>query len=72
MNRTELEGVINVAWENRDEINSSTQGEIRKAVEQTLSAMDSGDCALPKRPMANGLSISGPKRRFCCRSVSMT
>ena len=24
MNRTELEGVINVAWENRDEISSAT------------------------------------------------
>ena len=49
MNRTELEGVINVAWENRDEINSSTQGEIRKAVEQTLSAMDSGDLRVAEK-----------------------
>lgn len=42
MDRTELEGVINVAWENRDEIGSATQGEIRKAVDQTLAALDSG------------------------------
>ena len=42
MDRTELEGVINVAWENRDEISSATQGEIRKAVDQTLAALDSG------------------------------
>eukprot|EP00163_Fabomonas_tropica_P002972 TRINITY_DN12450_c0_g1_i1.p1 TRINITY_DN12450_c0_g1~~TRINITY_DN12450_c0_g1_i1.p1 ORF type:complete len:205 (+),score=22.70 TRINITY_DN12450_c0_g1_i1:52-666(+) len=49
MNRTELEGVINVAWENRDEINSSTQGEIRKAVEQTLGAMDSGELRVAEK-----------------------
>ena len=49
MNRTELEGVINVAWENRDEINSSTQGEIRKAVEQALGAMDSGELRVAEK-----------------------
>ncbi len=56
MNRTELEGVINVAWENRDEINSSTQGEIRKAVEQTLSAMDSGDLRVAEKSKASNES----------------
>ncbi|MCC9621521.1 2,3,4,5-tetrahydropyridine-2,6-dicarboxylate N-succinyltransferase [Thalassospira sp. MA62] len=49
MNKTELEGVINVAWENRDEINSATQGEIRKAVEQTLDAMDSGSLRVAEK-----------------------
>ncbi|WP_339781134.1 2,3,4,5-tetrahydropyridine-2,6-dicarboxylate N-succinyltransferase [uncultured Thalassospira sp.] len=42
MDKMELEGVINVAWENRDQITSATKGEIRKAVEQTLIALDSG------------------------------
>jgi 2,3,4,5-tetrahydropyridine-2-carboxylate N-succinyltransferase len=42
MDKMELEGVINVAWENRDQITSATKGETRKAVEQTLAALDSG------------------------------
>ena len=49
MNKSELEGVINVAWENRDEINSGTQGEIRKAVEQALNAMDSGELRVAEK-----------------------
>ncbi|MFV1849783.1 MAG: 2,3,4,5-tetrahydropyridine-2,6-dicarboxylate N-succinyltransferase [Porticoccaceae bacterium] len=49
MNKTELEGVINVAWENRDEISSATQGEIRKAVEQALTAMDSGELRVAEK-----------------------
>ena len=49
MNRTELEGVINVAWENRDEISSATQGEIRKAVDQTLGAMDRGELRVAEK-----------------------
>jgi 2,3,4,5-tetrahydropyridine-2-carboxylate N-succinyltransferase len=49
MDKTELEGVINVAWENRDTINSSTQGETRKAVEQTLAALDCGDLRVAEK-----------------------
>lgn len=37
-----LEKIIESAWENRDNINTSTQGEIRDAVNQTLSQIDNG------------------------------
>ncbi|AUG51375.1 2,3,4,5-tetrahydropyridine-2,6-dicarboxylate N-succinyltransferase [Thalassospira marina] len=49
MDKIELEGVINVAWENRDQITSATQGETRKAVEQTLNALDSGDLRVAEK-----------------------
>ena len=57
MNRTELEGVINIAWENRDEISSATQGEIRKAVEQALHAMDRGELRVAEK--TNGKWVGG-------------
>ena len=37
-----LEKIIESAWENRDSISTSTQGEIRDAVNQTLSQIDNG------------------------------
>ncbi|RCK43903.1 2,3,4,5-tetrahydropyridine-2,6-carboxylate N-succinyltransferase [Thalassospira profundimaris] len=49
MDKNELEGVINVAWENRDQITSATQGETRKAVEQTLQALDSGELRVAEK-----------------------
>jgi 2,3,4,5-tetrahydropyridine-2,6-dicarboxylate N-succinyltransferase len=38
----ELESIIERAWENRAEINLSTQGDIREAVESTLDGLDAG------------------------------
>ncbi|OKH86548.1 2,3,4,5-tetrahydropyridine-2,6-dicarboxylate N-succinyltransferase [Thalassospira sp. TSL5-1] len=53
MDKIELEGVINVAWENREQITSATQGETRKAVEQTLLALDSGDLRVAEKKDGN-------------------
>ena len=39
---TQLETVIENAWEDRDNINFDTKGEVRDAVEETLNALDSG------------------------------
>ncbi|OSQ37022.1 2,3,4,5-tetrahydropyridine-2,6-dicarboxylate N-succinyltransferase [Thalassospira mesophila] len=49
MDKMELEGVINVAWENRDQITSATKGEIRKAVDQTLTALDNGSLRVAEK-----------------------
>lgn len=38
-----LKTVIESAWESRQEINSATKGEVRDAVEQTISLLDSGE-----------------------------
>ena len=37
-----LESVINDAFDDRDSINSSTQGDVRDAVTAALDAMDAG------------------------------
>ena len=38
-----LQNTIETAWDNRDEVNYSTKGEVREAVEATLAALDSGE-----------------------------
>ena len=42
MSNAQLETAIESAWENRDQITSSTTGETREAIEDTLNALDSG------------------------------
>ncbi len=42
MDEHSLETLIDQAWENRDEINISTKGEVREAVDHALSLLDSG------------------------------
>ena len=42
MSYTALEGVIDAAWEVRDTISPATTGDVREAIEATLTALDSG------------------------------
>lgn len=42
MTMSDLENTINAAWEDRDNINIATQGEVREAVMDALEALDSG------------------------------
>ena len=39
---TDLEQTINAAWDDRDNVNFNTQGEIREAVMDALDLLDSG------------------------------
>ena len=39
---TELEQIIERAWEARASISTSTEGEVRNAVKQTMDALDAG------------------------------
>ena len=43
MNTTQLEQIINTAWEERASISASTAGEQRQAVEHALSLLDKGE-----------------------------
>jgi 2,3,4,5-tetrahydropyridine-2-carboxylate N-succinyltransferase len=43
MNISQLQGAIDSAWEKRTEINSSTGGDIRAAVDTALNALDRGE-----------------------------
>ncbi len=42
MPNSQLEIAIEAAWENRDSISPATTGEVREAIEDTLTALDSG------------------------------
>lgn len=42
MSNAALETTINAAWEARDSISTATRGEVRDAIEETLTALDTG------------------------------
>ncbi|MDF1794130.1 MAG: 2,3,4,5-tetrahydropyridine-2,6-dicarboxylate N-succinyltransferase [Thalassobaculaceae bacterium] len=42
MNTSDLQSVIDAAWDNRDGISVATKGEVRDAVEATLEGLDNG------------------------------
>ena len=42
MTNSDLEAVINQAWEDRDQIGLDTQGAVRDAVDATLAGLDGG------------------------------
>lgn len=44
-----LASIIDAAWEKRAEINASTRGEVRDAVEEALAALDSGRMRVAER-----------------------
>ena len=46
---TELETIINAAWEQRGELGFDTQGEIREAVDATLNALDAGKARVAEK-----------------------
>ncbi|WP_374534898.1 2,3,4,5-tetrahydropyridine-2,6-dicarboxylate N-succinyltransferase [Phenylobacterium sp.] len=45
----DLKSVIEAAWEARDGINTATQGQVREAVEETLSRLDTGTLRVASR-----------------------
>ena len=45
----QLEGIIETAFDNRDSISTTTQGEIRDAVNETLNALDNGSIRVAER-----------------------
>ncbi|MEM8755790.1 MAG: 2,3,4,5-tetrahydropyridine-2,6-dicarboxylate N-succinyltransferase [Pseudomonadota bacterium] len=49
MSNDALEAAIEAAWEGRDAISSATTGETREAIEETLSALDSGSLRVAER-----------------------
>jgi len=53
MSNTALETTIEAAWEDRDSITPTTTGEIRDAIEETLTALDGGKLRVAER-QANG------------------
>jgi 2,3,4,5-tetrahydropyridine-2-carboxylate N-succinyltransferase len=46
---TNLQAVIEKAWEDRDSVNSDTKGEIKEAVQAALNALDSGTSRIAEK-----------------------
>lgn len=44
-----MKEIIEQAWENRDSINSATEGEIRNAVNEALNALDNGELRVSEK-----------------------
>jgi len=44
-----MENIINDAWDNRDQINSATTGEVRDAVQNALNALDAGEMRIAEK-----------------------
>ena len=53
-----LEATIEAAFENRDEINTSTQGEVREAVEEALNKLDNGSARVAHRESDGGWTVN--------------
>lgn len=49
MDLARLETLIEAAFDDRDNINANTQGEVREAVEATLEALDNGSLRVAER-----------------------
>jgi 2,3,4,5-tetrahydropyridine-2,6-dicarboxylate N-succinyltransferase len=49
MVKAQLESVIESAWENRDQVNYDTKGEIRDAVKTALKMMDAGELRVAEK-----------------------
>jgi 2,3,4,5-tetrahydropyridine-2,6-dicarboxylate N-succinyltransferase len=49
MQNTTLEPIIEAAWEQRDAINGSTHGEVRRAVEEALDLLDRGKARVAEK-----------------------
>jgi 2,3,4,5-tetrahydropyridine-2,6-dicarboxylate N-succinyltransferase len=49
MQTSELESIIEAAWEKRDTVNSGTQGQVRQAVEHALDLLDAGKARVAEK-----------------------
>ena len=53
-----LAALINAAWENRADLNTDTTGEIREAVEASLSLLDSGEVRVAQPDGQGGWTVN--------------
>jgi 2,3,4,5-tetrahydropyridine-2,6-dicarboxylate N-succinyltransferase (EC 2.3.1.117) len=60
-----LENIINEAFENRAEISPSTvSADVRSAVEQAINMLDAGTARVAEKPAANGWLTNGLRKPF--------
>ena len=56
---TALQTAIEAAWEARDGVNTSTKGQVREAVEETLNRLDAGTQRVATRGDRAGVVVFG-------------
>jgi len=55
---TSLEATINAAWEERASLSASTQGAVRKAVDEALAALDSGALRVAQKSASGAWEVN--------------
>jgi 2,3,4,5-tetrahydropyridine-2,6-dicarboxylate N-succinyltransferase len=55
---TSLEATINAAWEERTSLSTTTQGAVRKSVEDALAALDSGAMRVAQKDASGAWSVN--------------
>jgi 2,3,4,5-tetrahydropyridine-2-carboxylate N-succinyltransferase len=55
---TSLESTIDAAWEDRASLSATTQGSVRKAVEDALSQLDSGDLRVAEKSASGAWTVN--------------
>ena len=58
MDRTQLESVIEAAWEDRADVSTATKGDTRKAVEQALAMLDAGEARGIEVPLMISFTVT--------------
>ncbi|MBR9835458.1 MAG: 2,3,4,5-tetrahydropyridine-2,6-dicarboxylate N-succinyltransferase, partial [Alphaproteobacteria bacterium] len=53
-----LANLIDTAWENRDDLNTGTTGEIREAVDAALSLLDGGEARVAEPDGKGGWQVN--------------
>ena len=68
-----LQALIDQAWEDRTSLSpKSAPNDIREAVANVISQLDSGALRVAEKQARTGSSTSGSRRLCCCRSVWKT
>ena len=62
---SDIEKIINDAWENRDNVNQDSEQSLKVTINQMIADLDSGKVRVAEKIMGNGLPISILKKQLC-------
>ena len=66
MSTSQMQAVIDAAWERRTEIGTATKGEVRDAVEAALEGLDNGSPRVATPTGDHQWTVNRWLRRPCC------
>ena len=62
---SDIEKIINDAWENRDNVNQNSDQSLKDSINQMIDDLDSGKVRVAEKIMVNGLLINILKKLLC-------